>query len=695
MNTINQEEDFYYKKQIIKSNKNTRANMNNPLINQKQKKPINNILVKKNMKLFIPAKLSNIQKLREYVKPPKKDISNKSNEEKTFDTMQNNNNYDDLINYNTINELNEDILFERPKVKIKIYSTKHNNKNRNTISSEKNNNPIKYKIHRIKPKNLKCSEKTIFSPSQSNTIINLNNINYNLLNSIQNSFDSSETNVSRKKKDYSSINYYYNLMQEKNLNTLNNKIEHLISNSFINTETSNNNIFDTNNNENLNININENIYNKNIFFNNNKPNYNKKIIYKKKLERRKSKYSGTFSDLTFLEKESNKGDINKYNYNNRNKINKNITINTLPNNKRYELISYDYQTPNKSEFSNKTVEFDKINYYNKNSYIVLPTFTSLSRENKNNKDYIKIENNNKNNLILNDIKAETINFIETDKNEKFYRKKNNTVFRNKKSFDYKSTKNSSSNILNKKIKYNYNKRNNNNKGNDKNNINYYIKNNLNININENNKNISNNNINNNKIVNKIIKNKNNNNNILGNFNYIKDSNIIYSSNTHNVSKKSIPICFNNDIFNENNNNKQNYNYNYDFSNDIIYKPLKRLEDKNELLNKKKTIKNNPKQKKLKNVITSIQYRNNKSSIRNNNELKDKNIILSEYDKNGKINIKVKKLNKSIEKILRENSTQKARTIYYLKSPIFQGDVLTYVKKNQGTHISKNKFQNFK
>ena len=494
MNTINQEEDFYYKKQIIKSNKNTRANMNNPLINQKQKKPINNILVKKNMKLFIPAKLSNIQKLREYVKPPK-NISNKSNEEKTFDTMQNNNNYDDLINYNTINELNEDILFERPKVKIKIYSTKHNNKNRNTISSEKNNNPIKYKIHRIKPKNLKCSEKTIFSPSQSNTIINLNNINYNLLNSIQNSFDSSETNVSRKKKDYSSINYYYNLMQEKNLNTLNNKIEHLISNSFINTETSNNNIFDTNNNENLNININENIYNKNIFFNNNKPNYNKKIIYKKKLERRKSKYSGTFSDLTFLEKESNKGDINKYNYNNRNKINKNITINTLPNNKRYELISYDYQTPNKSEFSNKTVEFDKINYYNKNSYIVLPTFTSLSRENKNNKDYIKIENNNKNDLILNDIKAETINFIETDKNEKFYRKKNNTVFRNKKSFDYKSTKNSSSNILNKKIKYNYNKRNNNNKGNDKNNINYYIKNNLNININENNKNISNNNIN--------------------------------------------------------------------------------------------------------------------------------------------------------------------------------------------------------
>ena len=120
----------------------------------------------------------------------------------------------------------------------------------------------------------------------------------------------------------------------------------------------------------------------------------------------------------------------------------------------------------------------------------------------------------------------------------------------------------------------------------------------------------------------------------------------------------------------------------------------RQDDKNELLNKKKTIKNNTKQKKLKNVITSIQYRNNKSPIRNNNELKDKNIILSEYDKNGKINIKVKKLNKSIEKILRENSTQKARTIYYLKSPIFQGDVLTYVKKNQGTHISKNKFQNF-
>ena len=141
----------------------------------------------------------------------------------------------DLLNYNTSDDFNDDkMLFERPKIKVRLYSTKDNNKKRNTISSEKNNNPIKYRIHKIKPKNLKCSKETIFSPSKSSDKdkTNQKTINYKVINSIQNSFDSSETNSISKNKEYTSKNYYYNIMQAKNLNKLNNTIENLISNSF-------------------------------------------------------------------------------------------------------------------------------------------------------------------------------------------------------------------------------------------------------------------------------------------------------------------------------------------------------------------------------------------------------------------------------------------------------------------------------
>ena len=675
MEAINQE-DNYYRKQKLKSNTNIRQNINNILINKKQRNPTNNLLQIKKIKLFIPSRITNIQKIDAYNKRSSKNeiLSNQRNEDKIFNTMQTNSNYEDILNYNTLNELNDDkLLFERPKVKVKLYSTRHNNKKRNTLSSEKNNNPIKYRIHKNKPKNLKCSKETIFSPSKSNDKLktNPNAINFNLINSKQNSFDSSETNSISKNKEYTSINYYYNLMQAKNLNKLNNDIENIISNSF--NKIAKNERKD-----------NSEMINK-TYCKTNKNIDNKKIIYKKKLERTKNKNSGTFSNLTCLERERDKKIINKCIYDINNHINTSHN-----NNKTYELMTYDYRSPIKNDiFHNNDNDIDKIDYCYKNSYILLPSY---NKKNKNYKEYIKIENNNINDLIINNNnKGETINFMDIDKQdnklETFDKNKNyNTVLRNKKSFDFNTTKNSSNNILIKKIKLKGLK----NKINGMNRVNYYIKNNLNININENiNNNINNNNINNNKNINNTFSNCVNNNNVLGNSKYISDNNIIYSSKTHNIpKKKNAPICYNNVIINENKKNS----FNYGFNDNYLNNPQITFDDKSDELNKqnlqiKKT------KKKLKNVITSIQFRNIKDQIRNN-ELNDKDIILSEFDNNGKVNIKIKKLNKSIEKVLRENSVKKVKNIYQSKTPKFQNEVLTYVKKNKGTNILNNKKLNY-
>ena len=83
---------------------------------------------------------------------------------------------------------------------------------------------------------------------------------------------------------------------------------------------------------------------------------------------------------------------------------------------------------------------------------------------------------------------------------------------------------------------------------------------------------------------------------------------------------------------------------------------------------------------MKNVITSIEY-----SQRNSNNIPDKNIILSEVDQNGKINnIKIRQMKNSIEKVLKETSLDKKKII----SPQKWNDSITYVKKNQGTHLKK-------
>ena len=144
--------------------------------------------------------------------------------------------------------------------------------------------------------------------------------------------------------------------------------------------------------------------------------------------------------------------------------------------------------------------------------------------------------------------------------------------------------------------------------------------------------------------------------------------------------------------------KEPDNCNIKFKNNTIIKkipfqkiklPQKKIYIKDDFLISKRTTTSNSKNKRLRNVVTSIEYRN-KNNKKSNNCFKDKNIILSEIDQNGKINIRVREMKNSIEKIIRENSFNKGKNETCLPSPIKANNILTYVKKNQGTHIRKIK-----
>ena len=663
MKQINQNQIFYKKKRNFQRNKNIRPNKNISLIIPKSNFPNINLFQKKNLHLFSPISNSTNQKISASIKSFHQGLPNKNKNTISFlnSNTLNNNIYDNILNYNTISEItNDNLLLERPKVNIRVHSTKHNDINRNTISSEKNNSPIKYKIHRIKPKNLKYSENSVFTPSQSRSTINQNKINYSLINSIQNSFDSTDTNVTNKNKEYAYINHYYNIMQEKSLKTLNNNIENLIKEqtSKVNTITRNNLYLNK-------LNIHNKILNKNKN-NNNSINHYKKIVYKRKIQRKKNNYSDIFSELTFLnsDKESEKKYMNKNNNfsNNKRNLDK-FTFNGFKNTNTCDIISYNYQTPSKSEiFSNNGIDFDGIHYSNKHSSILIPTFSYHGPKIRKNKEFIKIENFNNNLIINNSNKGNTINFLEPiitenkipyediGQNYSSQSKFNSVLFQ--KSFDFNSTKNSTSNIMiKKKIEEN-----------NKNLINYYKKKNRN----KINKTINSNN---------ISKNDNKNNTL-------NNNRLIYSTNfsdynTINDFKLQKYFKFKKTITNNLSECKK--------SNQENINPDKHS-SKQELLNKKDIRFNKFKPKKLKNVVTSIQC---KSKIKDNDN-DDKNIILSEFDNNGKLNVKVKKLKKSIEKVLKENPNRKIKNIYYLGFNKTPNETLKYVKKNQGTHISKTK-----
>ena len=124
----------------------------------------------------------------------------------------------------------------------------------------------------------------------------------------------------------------------------------------------------------------------------------------------------------------------------------------------------------------------------------------------------------------------------------------------------------------------------------------------------------------------------------------------------------------------------NYSTNYSFYNNI---------NKNSLANNKLTSATKL-EHKLKNIITSIDYKNINNKF-HNYEI-NKNIILYEFDRDGKVNYKIKEMKNSVEKIVREksNSKVKDKTKFFDFSPKNYNEFSLYVKKNQGTVLRKNR-----
>ena len=632
MNAINHYDFLSNKNWNINSNKCFKININSCFNSLKPQNFIVSSALKKKLHLLSPTSFPNNQKIEQII--AKKSLKNRG---KLFNTNNN------ILNYKIIKTL-KDYSIERPKVHIKQYSAKHKNDYKYDISSEKNNNNLKYRTNRVKPRIFKSTEKTIFSPYKTNEINE--NIKFNMINSINNIFEHPSDNHLCKKnnREYSNINHYYNLMQGQNFNSFNN-IDNIIKKqpytNYINTRKNN---FQNENENYKKLNNERNINNRKLNNNcQNNLNHLKKIIYRKKIQQKKNNYSDIFSTIKVVnieqEQESEKKDLNLFNKDNT--INNIFLSNTLNDNKTYKLIYDNYQTPQKLEEYSKTCnDFEDNNQYSNtcsNNYISFtftePKFTTLENE-QNNNEYIKIENYNNNRLNLsnnnykNNYKLMGL-LNSNNKNKKLNENKNlnicKSAVRKNKIIDFNSTKSSSDILVD---------------------------------------------------LNKNSMHKHHNNTIGNNYVFGYSASTINDNtiNTLNSAEKSITV-FNNDI-NTNLNPNRTLVEKSNISNTINF-----IYPKNETLNG--TI-NKMAKKKLKNIITSIQYKNR--------NFKD-HIILSEIEQNGKLNVKYRKMKNSIEKIIKQNSIPNVKKIYCIKKSQIPYNGLTYVKKNQGTQLRKPKKYN--
>ena len=640
---------------------------------------------RKKSNLFIPMNISNESRNRPLLHPTKTNISTDVKDEKL---KINKNIYKNILKQN--NYIEDNILLERPKVKIKMNSLKHNNINKNTVSSKKNNNQIKCKVHKLKPVTSKYINKKIDNLSNSNIKVNQSNlskINYRIIDSNKNSLDLKEKNNELMDKDKSYINYY-NIIQEKSLDKLSKHLDKLIGekqqskseypdnnekSESIKKNSHSNHIVTVKSEKKLNLKKDVKIKDYNI------------NVYKKKIQRKISFFPkiNTLSDNNFLTFEHNSIINNdkeeKLKSEQCNKTNKNKKKNKIKSNKTHDFITNRNNNPNKKYINEKT----NLNNYINNS-ILMSTF--YFKNNKKPKHNTNISRNHLSELIS---KNETNDFDNI--------KGENLVFNNNETF--KDNIYNYIEIIKPEVKYeNYSsKKNNYTKKKTKNFHNFDIlKNNVIVNR-SNLEDITNYSKNDNSFnynfignIEKYNLNLNKNNKTL----YSNNSSQFNTVNTLNNSEKNIlKIPYHKKC--DQKNNKFNKNETINYNNNSLIKKInftsKKINMKSDvLLNGRNITPDNSINKKLKNLITSIEYYNRNYRLPNY-ELKDKNIILSEFDQNGKINIKVKEMKNSIEKILRDNSFKKIKNTNCRNSPQ-KYNLLTYVKKNQGTYLKKIKNQ---
>ena len=672
-----------------KKAKTIRKTSENIILNYKKIHNINrsDLIQRKKTKILIPPSISNEKQNLNYFPNSNSNISFTTSRIFNSKGKKNgtaNNIYESALSSNNIKEK---LLIQNPKIKLKMHSLKHNNIYQN-ITPDRSNKKFKFNEHNDKTQIIQSTDRNYLKMSdfkniknfkkQTNlSILNLNNSKINISNA-----NISNSGKKNKESELSLVNYY-NIMQKASLKILSNNLDNLIINRLESkSDHPGFNKGNEHNYKNNNTNILENVESeKDIYSKNKGCNTN---VYRKKIQRKKNYYLNSNSELNnpILEpkiklQNMNKSQIiNQFNYNNlhNNKLltnreqkfiykrnncrNEDDNLQTQPSN---ESRSITYNNLNTSILINPYINRKNTNSNNNVSEIININHNYMS-EARPKKGYINTDQIN--NLIINN-KENTINFIEVIKPE--YRReenillnKNYSEIRYKKKYNFNTPKAKNNNITTQledrgatqeyENTFNFN----------------YFKN-----TNDNKTNLTN------KCV-TLYSNMSSQYNTVNTLNN-SDKNILKANNM-NLNFKGI----NNIDMNIKTNKKIKLpvlgNYNYQ----------KRIYIKGDFIKRKNTNSTNSKNKKLRNVITSIEYNNRNNR---NNKSNEKNLILSEVDQNGKINIRVREMKNSIEKIIRENSMNKSNTksnnsYFDFPSPKKWNKDITYVKKNQGTHIKK-------
>lgn len=371
----------------------------------------------------------------------------------------------------------------------------------------------------------------------------------------------------------------------------------------------------------------------------------------------------------YTNKTNNNNNMNKYNEIKKEKYNKYTTKNNMRYNdiKNLKFNNVRNASPlNTGRYKNKSYITKRNNIQNSNS------FKSITKETLENSK--KIKNNERNNNINEEsLFSPKCNYLYNTYQRKLI--KNHFIKQENNNFDNKIFKFDNSISTNRS-------KNDNDNAIDINNI-YHNQNNI---INTPKKYIpNNNNLNILGVLNAKIKHKNKNNNNLIIIKKNKIQSTIYNKNKN--------------LYNGSNYNKEKgdskteleenliSNYNYSTSNSFYHNQ----KNNSNTASNKNLLSSIKLGHKLKNIITSIIYNNNN----NNNsqmEQKNKNVLLLEYNKDGKLNCKIREMKNSVEKIIGGNSKSKYRNKTNEASPKNQrkGIISLYIKKNQGTILRKTK-----
>ena len=569
-----------------KNDKKHKINDKDILNNKLKKYKINKESIEFN-KVYILSPTINIENRECYIfEPLNKNISHST---KRRNIREINSNADKLIN----NFDNDEIILKRPKIKVKLNSMKKSNKI--SISQEKSNNIIKYKIKKITPINRK-EKKIILNYSCLDNRLNQNNNNSKIYNnSIQNSFESPTENAFQKNKNQSYSHYYYNRSYEKSVPPSSNYIDDL---KYFN-------------------------FNKTIY---NYGNINKDGLLNKSEYCMKNKSRQSVNRMAF-------NNINKLKLNDANKIYVRYTEdldnnNCLTKNKN-SINSHSFKSFNKDSMEISKLKLVKTDVRNNDlNCLFSPNYTHVQNTYQKKlvkRHVMKIDNNKLNN---NTFKIDNVKNKELS-NDKIKMK---NIFRHH-NYIFNSPKNN------------------------------YSSNNLSIfglfNTKSSNENMKENSI----ILNSQLDSRSNNKTLYNNFNYNKEKDDTkFQTDQNNISDNNYSTINSFYYYKKNNNNASS----------------------------QKLLSSNKIEHKLKNLVTSIDYKNADNDDKSIKKDKNKNIILYEVDRKGQVNYKVREMKNSVEKVVRKNSELKKRSKIIEFSPKSNGMFSLYVKKNQGTVLRKLK-----